>query len=135
MLGWSPKPGLLSQLAAQALGCSVAEIAKCIVFTGRRTIVVVPSGDKRVDTAKLKLFFGTDLRFASADEVKTVTNYLIGGVPPFPHPEGLSVYADSSLRRFSKVWAAAGEPSAVMNVAVDDLVKAIDTEFIDVAAD
>jgi len=51
-------------------------------------------------------------------EVKVVTSYSIGGVPPFPHAEELSVYADKSLTRFSKVWAAAGEPSAVMNVAV-----------------
>ena len=64
-----------------------------------------------------------------------MTSYSIGGVPPFPHAEELSVYADNSLRRFSKVWAAAGEPSAVMNVAVEDLVKAIDTDFIDVATD
>jgi len=124
-----------SRLAAEALECSIAEIAKSIVFTGRRPMVVVMSGDKRVNIPKLKQLFGTDIKMASAEEVKSLTDYVIGGVPPFPHAKAVAVYADSSLRRFGRVWAAAGEPNAVMNLGVEDIIKIIGTEPIDVAED
>jgi len=122
-----------SRLAAEVLACSIAEIAKALVFIGARPMVVVMSGDKRVSIAKLKRLFGAEMRMASAQEVKSSTDYVIGGVPPFPHAGEVKVYADISLRRFSRVWAAAGEPNAVMNVAVEDILKTIGTEMIDVA--
>ena len=74
-----------SALAAQALGCSVAEIAKSVVFKGRRTAVVVISGEKRVDPAKLWAHEGAPVAIATPDEVRETTGYPIGGVPPFPH--------------------------------------------------
>jgi len=130
-----PSSTKTSKLAAEALGSSVAEIAKSIVFVGRRNVVVVISGDKRVDIVKLKSLLGDDLRLGSADEVKEISGYPIGGVPPFPHEGRLSVYVDASVGRFKRVWAAAGEPNAVMDLSVEALMRTLGTGFIDAASE
>jgi len=76
-----------SVLAAQALGCEVAEIAKSVVFLASRPAVVVVSGDRRVSVPKLSKFIG-EARIATADEVRDRTGFPIGGVPPFPTGTG-----------------------------------------------
>ena len=89
-----------------------------------RPILVVLSGDKRVDVKKLAEFLGVDsklLRKMTADEVKEYTGYSIGGVPPFAHEKSLEVFADNSLFRFEKIWAAAGGSNAVMPLRPNDL--------------
>ncbi len=123
-----------SLLAAKALGCTVGEIAKSIVFTGRRTVVVVLSGVKRVKLEKLSLVAGSELRVASAEEVKTMTGYIAGGVPPFPHDDGIGVYADISLTTYPSVWAAAGEQNAVMRLSVKELMETIGNAVVDVTS-
>ena len=62
-----------------------------------------------------------------------MTGYTIGGVPPFPHESTVRVLLDGSLKRFEKVWAAAGTPNSVMNVSIKQL-KGIVGDFVDVAA-
>jgi len=114
-----------SALAAQVLGCTVPEIAKSVVFVGDMTAVVVLSGDRRVSPTKMEKFIGSGARVAKADEVKARTGYSIGGVPPFPHGEGTLVLPDSSLTRFSKVWAAAGTPSSVFRIRTGDLMRLV----------
>jgi prolyl-tRNA editing enzyme YbaK/EbsC (Cys-tRNA(Pro) deacylase) len=122
-----------SQLAADALGCTVAEIAKSIVFkAGEGAVVVVISGDRRVDAKKVSAHLGVKVGNADADAVKALTGYAIGGVPPFPHDAGVKVLLDGSLTRFEKVWAAAGTPNSVMNLAVEQL-RGIVGGFVDVA--
>jgi prolyl-tRNA editing enzyme YbaK/EbsC (Cys-tRNA(Pro) deacylase) len=71
-----------SQMAADSLGCGVAQIAKSIVFTGDGPVVVVISGDKRVDPKKLSEHLGWKAKIADADDVRNGTGYVIGGVPP-----------------------------------------------------
>jgi prolyl-tRNA editing enzyme YbaK/EbsC (Cys-tRNA(Pro) deacylase) len=110
-----------SALAAAALGCSVSEIAKSVVFVGDGPVVAITSGDRRVDPGKLAVLVGTDIRLATPGEVRELTGYPIGGVPPFPHDEGVRVYADRSLARNERVWVAAGAPNAVFQVRVDRL--------------
>jgi prolyl-tRNA editing enzyme YbaK/EbsC (Cys-tRNA(Pro) deacylase) len=123
-----------SQLAADALGCTVAEIAKSIAFkVGEQAVVVVISGDRRVDAKKVSAHLGVKVGNADADTVKALTGYAIGGVPPFPHDAGVKVILDGSLTRFEKVWAAAGTPNSVMNLAVEQL-RGIVGDFVDVAA-
>jgi len=122
-----------SALAAQALGCSVAEIAKSVVFVGERTAVVIISGDKRVDGAKLLKVIGAELRIAKPNEVREMTGFPIGGVPPFPHGDGVAVLADASLARFSHVWAAAGTPNSVFRIGTPDLLRLLNTAPVDVA--
>jgi prolyl-tRNA editing enzyme YbaK/EbsC (Cys-tRNA(Pro) deacylase) len=122
-----------SVLAAQALGCSIAEIAKSVVFVGEKTAVVIISGDKRVDGAKLAKVMGTELRVAKGDEVRDKTGFPIGGVPPFPHGEGIAVLVDASLTRFGRVWAAAGTPNSVFGIGTPDLFRLLGGKPVDVA--
>ena len=123
-----------SQLAADALGCKVAEIAKSIAFkAGEGIIVVVISGDKRVDVKKVSAYLRVKVGNADANTVKELTGYAIGGVPPFPHASNVRVLLDSSLARYEKVWAAAGTPNSVMNLKVEQLRELISGEFVDVA--
>lgn len=124
-----------SQLAADALGCTVAEIAKSIVFrAGDGAVVVVISGDRRVDAKKVSAQMGVKVGNADADAVKALTGYAIGGVPPFPHDAGVKVLLDRSLTRFERVWAAAGTPNSVMNLAVEQLRGVVGGDLVDVAA-
>lgn len=122
-----------SQMAADSLGCEVAQIAKSIVFTGDSPVVVVISGDKRVDTKKLSAHQGWKVRIANADAVRNGTGYVIGGVPPFAHDPGVVVLLDSSLARFDDVWAAAGTPHSVMRLRVSDLEEIVGGGFVDLA--
>ena len=114
-----------SELAAKALGCSVPEIAKSVVFVNGSAAVVIISGDKRVDSAKLSKLIGEEVRIAKPDEVREKTGFPIGGVPPFPHAEGVAVFPDSSLMRFEHVWAAGGTPNAVFRIATADLIRLV----------
>jgi len=123
-----------SALAAQALGCSVAEIAKSVVFKGKRPVVVVISGDKRVDPSKLWSHEGAPVAIATPDEVREMTGYPIGGVPPFPHSGEVAVLVDSSVLRFDRVWAAGGAPNAVFNVKTVDLARTVGGRPVDLAS-
>ena len=122
-----------SALAAEALGCSVAEIAKSVVFNAGGSVVVVLSGDKRVDTKKLSALVGGRVAVATPEEVRAMTGYPIGGVPPFPHLDGVRVFCDSSLLRFANVWAAGGAPNVVFKVSARELVANVDGTTVDVA--
>ena len=123
-----------SALAARALGCSAAEIAKSVVFVGPSgCYVVVISGDRWVDPAKLSRAAGERVSVARPDEVRERTGYAIGGVPPFPHGPGVTVYCDSSLARFRAVWAAAGTPNAVFSVATADLFRTVGSQPADLS--
>lgn len=122
-----------SQLAARALGCSVAEIAKSIVFIDDAPVIVVISGDKRVNISKLSQVVGRPVKIADAETVKQSTGYSIGGVPPFPHHAHVRVLLDRSLERSRKVWAAAGVPNAVMQLDVPTLRATVGAKVVDVA--
>jgi prolyl-tRNA editing enzyme YbaK/EbsC (Cys-tRNA(Pro) deacylase) len=120
-------------MAADALGCSVAQIAKSIAFIDGGAVIVVISGDKRVDPKKLSALLGEKVRIADADAVRRGTGYVIGGVPPFPHDEGVRVLLDSSLSRFDEVWTAAGTPNSVMKISISDLGDVVSGGFVEVA--
>ncbi len=122
-----------SKMAAEALGCDIAQIAKSIVFIDGCAIVVVISGDKRVDEGRLSQLLGRRVTLADADAVRRYTGYTIGGVPPFPHDGAVKVLLDRSLERFEHVWTAAGTPNSVFKVRVEDLRAILNTEFVDVS--
>lgn len=121
-----------SALAAEVLGCSVAAIAKSVVFNAGGAVVVVLSGDRRVDTRRLSALTGARVSVATPDEVRTLTGYPIGGVPPFPHSEGVRVLCDASLLRFDRVWAAGGAPNVVFGISPRDLVENVNGTTVDV---
>ena len=100
------EPTPTSETAARAVGCSVGEIAKSILFIiGGTPVVVVTSGDVRVKGSKLKqaMGFTGKARLPEAEEVAAHTGYAPGGVCPFLLPAGLKVVVDRSMRRFPKV--------------------------------
>jgi len=122
-----------SSLAAQALGCTVGEIAKSIVFEGAGPIVVILSGDRRVDLRRLAETVGSHVGVATPEFVKATTGYPIGGVPPFPHNDGVRVLPDRSLTRFRSVWTAGGAPNVVFKVSTLQLIKTVGIEPVDVS--
>jgi prolyl-tRNA editing enzyme YbaK/EbsC (Cys-tRNA(Pro) deacylase) len=123
-----------SALAAKELGCAVEQIAKSVIFVGSKTVIVVLSGDRRVDARKLENSIGGSFRVATAAEVRKFTGYPAGGVPPFPHRAGVVVIPDTSLGRFEDVWAAAGTPNSVFRVRTMDLVGPVGIEPADLSA-
>ena len=97
--------------AAAAVGCSVGEIAKSLVFrAGDRAVVAVMSGDNRLDPGKLAAAAGEDVKRADADFVRAATGFAIGGVPPLGYATPIDVFMDADLFRFDRIWAAAGSP-------------------------
>ena len=107
-----------AQQAADALGIAVGQIAKSIVFRRKSddvAVLVVTSGDKRVDEKKVDAIVGKTGR-ADADFVKAKTGFTIGGVSPFAHATPPVTLIDRELFRFDEIWAAAGHPHAVVRL-------------------
>lgn len=121
--------------AARAVGCELAAIAKSIVMmAGDEPVVVIISGDKRVDRHKLEDAIGRlPVRRASLDEARTHTGWAAGGTPAFGHSHTVEVLADRSLQRHDEVWSAAGTPTTIYPVALDDLVRVSHARWVDVA--
>jgi prolyl-tRNA editing enzyme YbaK/EbsC (Cys-tRNA(Pro) deacylase) len=109
--------------AARAIGCDVAAIVKSLVFlVDDEPIVALVPGDRRLDTAKLAgVAGGETARRASLEQVRGATGFAAGGTPPFGHARRLRVFADPALRRNDPVWAAAGTPTTVFPISLDDL--------------
>jgi prolyl-tRNA editing enzyme YbaK/EbsC (Cys-tRNA(Pro) deacylase) len=104
-----------SQEAADHLGVTVGQIAKSVIFKRKsddRAVLVITSGDKRVDERKVAAITGPVGR-ADADFVKSKTGFSIGGVAPLAHSEPPVTLIDRELLRFDVVWAAAGHPNSV----------------------
>jgi len=130
-----PESGKTSAEAAAGLGCSVAEIAKSIVF--RRIeddapVMVVASGANRVDEAKVAAHFGA-LGKADAKFVRERIGYAIGGVCPIGHLEKTLMLIDEDLMQFDSLWAAAGHPHAVFNLTPRQLLYMTGAPVADVA--
>jgi len=120
------EPTPTSETAARAVGCSVGEIAKTILFIiGGTPVVVVTSGDVRVKGSKLKQAVGVTgkARLPEAEEVAAHTGYAPGGVCPFLLPVGLKVVVDRSMRRFPRVYAAAGNEHSAVPITVEQLLE------------
>jgi prolyl-tRNA editing enzyme YbaK/EbsC (Cys-tRNA(Pro) deacylase) len=114
-----------AQQAADALGIAVGQIAKSIVFRRKSddvAVLVVTSGDKRVDEKKVDALVGKTGR-ADAEFVKAKTGFSIGGVSPFAHATPPVTLIDRELFRFDEIWAAAGHPHAVVKLSPQDLER------------
>jgi len=127
--------GKTSAEAAAGLGCSVAEIAKSIVFrrtTDDAAVMVVASGSNRVDENKVAALVGP-LGRADARFVKERTGYTIGGVCPLGHAGPTVMLIDQDLLQLESIWAAAGHPHAVFNLTPAQLVALTAAPVADVA--
>ena len=121
---WLDVAARTAQQAADALGVSVGQIAKSVVFrcvADGSAVLVVTSGDRRVDTARVAAITG-ELARADADFVRQRTGFVIGGVAPLAHAGPVQTLVDRELFRFDEIWAAAGHPHAVFRLAPQQLV-------------
>lgn len=124
--------------AAASIGCSVAEIAKTIVFRAKQSgqaVLVVASGDNRVSEAKVKRLVGETLGRADADFVRSATGYAIGGVAPLGHAQPVRILLDADLQRFARIWAAAGTPFSVFPLTPDALARLTGAPWSDIRVD
>jgi len=131
---WLEATARTSQEAAQALGVSVGQIAKSVIFRRRAddvAVLVVTSGDKRVDEKKVAALVGA-LDRADAEFVKARTGFSIGGVSPLAHVQPAVTLIDRELFRFGEIWAAAGHPKGVFCLSPEQLVALTGAPVADV---
>ncbi|MEZ5880137.1 MAG: YbaK/EbsC family protein [Nitratireductor sp.] len=114
-----------AQEAADAIGCTVSQIVKSLVFRGEDTgevILVLASGTNRVDEKHMAATAGEVLGRADADFVRAETGFAIGGVAPVGHIRPVKTFIDRDLQQYAEIWAAAGKPNAVFRLTPDDLI-------------
>lgn len=123
------------ELAAQAVGCEPARIAKTLSFhVGDRVALVLFAGDARVDNRKFKDRFHTKAKMLSADEAEELIGHGVGGVCPFGVNECCDIFLDESLRRFEEVFPAAGNAASAVRLTPDELATiCAPCEWVDVS--
>ena len=125
-----------AQEAADSIGCAVAQIAKSLVFSEKKTglpILVIASGSNRVDLAKIEKTTGMNLGKADGKYVKERVGYAIGGIPPVGHNESLETILDTDLKKYEVIWAAAGTPFAVFQLKPAELESLTNGRWIDLS--
>ena len=121
--------------AADAIGCSVEQIAKSLIFKTRiskKPILVIASGPNRVDEKKIAALVNEMITKADADFVRQNTGFAIGGVPPMGHNRTIRTFIDEDLLVYDEIWAAAGTPNAVFCLKGDALVRVTDGRVVEV---
>ena len=111
--------------AAAAVGCTVGQIAKSLIFKGKHSgtaILVIASGANRVSEKKVAAVVGEPIEKPDAEFVRAQTGFVIGGVPPLGHATPLRTLIDPDLLTFEVIWAAAGTPNALFKLLPSELV-------------
>lgn len=112
------------ELAAAAVGCEPARIAKTLSFSvGDRVALVVAAGDARIDNPKFKATFHTKAKMLKPADAPERIGHAVGGVCPFAVKDGCDVYLDESLRRFETVFPACGSSSSAIELTLDELER------------
>lgn len=110
------------ELAAQAVGCEPARIAKTLSFyVDDRVALVVAAGDARIDNPKFKAQFHTKAKMLKAEDAETRIGHAVGGVCPFAVNNGCDIYLDVSLKRFSTVFPACGSSNSAIELTCSEL--------------
>lgn len=110
------------ELAAQALSCEPARIAKTLSFmVDGHAMLIVAAGDVKIDNHKYKEQFHTKAKMLSPEEAETLVGHAIGGVCPFAVNEGVTVYLDESLKRFETVFPACGSSNSAIELTIPEL--------------
>lgn len=122
------------ELAAEAVGCEPARIVKTLSFRcNDRVIVVACAGDARIDNRKFKDRFAAKPKMLKAEEAEEAIGHGVGGVCPFGVNEGVGVFLDESIRRFSEIYPAAGSSNSAVYLSPDELERcAAPCEWVDV---
>ncbi|HVJ50188.1 YbaK/EbsC family protein [Desulfitobacterium sp.] len=120
--------------AAESIGVTPGEIAKSLLLQVKDDfIMVLMSGDKRLDNRKFKDRFKAKPKMPEVEQVLKITGHPVGGVCPFGLKEEIPVYLDQSLRAYAKVYPAAGAPNAAVGLKVEELEALVATDWVDVA--
>ena len=124
-----------SEQAANVLNCQLGQIAKTLsVFVKNFPILILMSGDMKLDNKKFKAFFGNRPRMIPVDEVENFIGHAVGGVCPFAVNAGIKIFLDESLKRFEKIYCAAGSSNTLVELHRAELKNFINFEWIDVSA-
>jgi len=118
--------------AAAACGCATAQIAKSLIFRGKKTgtpWLFLVSGANRVNEKRMVEVIGEPVVRVNADDVRALTGYAIGGVPPFGHATPLATVMDEDLFAHATIWAAAGTPFAVFATTPRALAEAVSAKI------
>lgn len=119
--------------AAQAVGCSVGQIVKSLVFRGahsQKPVLALVSGANRVNEKRLGTLVGEAIEKADADFVRQHTGFAVGGVPPVGHVARITTFIDRDLLQYDEIWAAAGNPHAVFRLTPGDLQRMTGGEVV-----
>jgi len=119
--------------AAAACGTTVAQIVKSLIFrkaTSGDPVLLLVSGKNRVDEQAVKAEIGDTLKRMDANEVRELTGFAIGGVAPLGSLNPLETFMDADLLAYETVWAAAGAPHAVFEVAPKALAEATKAKIV-----
>lgn len=130
-----PDSARTAKEAAEAIRCTIEQIAKSIVFIGkgtRKPYLIIASGVNRINEEKVAKKVNEPLKMATADEVRELTGFVIGGVAPVGHTQPLTIFIDKDLFAHEKIWAAAGHPKAVFELTPADLQTLARCDVIEV---
>ena len=112
------------ELAAAAVGCEPARIAKTLSFhVGDRVALVVAAGDARIHNQKFKAQFGLKAKMLTPEQAVELVGHAVGGVCPFAVNEGVEVWLDESLRRFETVFPACGSANSAIELTIPELER------------
>lgn len=112
------------ELAAHAVGCEPARIAKTLSFrVGETPVLIVAAGDAKVDNPRFKAQFHTKAKMLTPDEAVSLVGHAVGGVCPFAVKDGVGVYLDASLRRFETVYPACGSANSAIELTLEELER------------
>ncbi len=121
--------------AAQAIGCTVGQIVKSLVFKGatsQMAVLILASGINRVDVNRIAEILGEPVEKADPEFVREQTGFVIGGVPPIGFEKTIKTLIDQDLLTYSEIWAAAGTPHAVFQLLPTDLVRITNGQVVQI---
>lgn len=123
--------------AAEALGCEEKDIAKTLSFiVDDKPILIVVSGDSKIDNSKYKAEFHTKAKMIHFDDVENLIGHAVGGVCPFGINDGVVVYLDESLKKLQTIYPACGSSNSAVRLNLTELEKASSYQkWIDVCKD
>jgi prolyl-tRNA editing enzyme YbaK/EbsC (Cys-tRNA(Pro) deacylase) len=130
-----PESARTSQEAADTIGCEVSQIAKSLIYRGKESdtpILVITSGDNKVNERKLKAVVGEKVEKPDGDFVYEETGFSSEVIPPVGHIKDIATYIDEDLMEQKVIWTAAGMPNSLFCLTPQDLLEITNGEIIDV---
>lgn len=124
-----------AQEAADAIGCTVNQIAKSLIFKGKSSqnpVLIIASGANRVNEETIEKYTGEKIEKADAKFVLEHTGFVIGGIPPVGHKTPMPTFIDEDLMQYDEIWAAAGTPNAVFKLTPKILTEITEGRIVNI---